>query len=641
MFHRILIANRGEIAVRIAHSARAMGLESIAVYSDADRGAPHIAACDRAVPIGGGTPAESYLDVGKLIDAARRGGAQAVHPGYGFLSERADFARAALEAGLVFIGPPAHVIEAMGDKARARRAMAAAGVPVLPGYDEEDQSDAALQAAAQRIGFPVMVKAAAGGGGRGMRLVRTTAELAGALAAARSEAGKAFGDARLILERALLAPRHIEVQVFGDTHGNLVHIGERDCSIQRRHQKLIEEAPAPGLTADQRARVHAAALSVARSVGYVGAGTVEFLFDGSAFYFMEMNTRLQVEHPVTEAVSGLDLVEWQVRVARGEALPRAQSEIFFAGHAIEARLCAEDAAHDFLPQSGRIEHWKLPGRVRVDHALSEGLTLSPFYDSMLAKIIAHGTTREAARARLHGALREAVLLGVPTNRAFLVRALAHPAFADARLSTAFIDEHFAAPQSRAPALDDATWALAAWLSVEPAVSLPAPWAGFSSGGDTDVPARLSHGGRTREARVRRARVGSVSVVLDGVEHAVRTQAQPVWRRCGDGVHLQRGEDDWLFRDCRLAARHAAAAHGGDGRVVAPMNGRVAALPARVGAAVARGDTLVVLEAMKMEHALPAPSPGVVSAVHVGLNDQVGPGRLLVEVAPGPLAGATA
>jgi geranyl-CoA carboxylase alpha subunit len=633
MFHRILIANRGEIAVRIAHSARAMGLESVAVYSDADRGAPHVAACDRAVPIGGSTPVESYLDVGKLIDAARRSSAQAVHPGYGFLSERGAFARAVLEAGLVFVGPPTLAIEAMGDKARARRAMAAAGVPVLPGYDEEDQSDAALQTAAQRIGFPVMVKAAAGGGGRGMRLVRTAAEMPASLTAARSEAANAFGDARLVLERALLAPRHIEVQVFGDTHGNLVHIGERDCSIQRRHQKLIEEAPAPDLSAEQRARVHAAALTVARSIDYVGAGTVEFLFDGTEFYFMEMNTRLQVEHPVTEAITGLDLVEWQLRVARGEPLPRAQSDIFFAGHAIEARLCAEDAAHDFLPQSGRIERWVLPGRVRVDHALREGLTLSPYYDSMLAKIIAHGTTREAARTRIHAALCEAVVLGVPTNRAFLARALAQPAFAAGTLTTAFIDEHFAAPRSRVPEPDDAAWALAAWLSVQPSTPVPTAWAGFSSGGSVDLPARLSHGGRTRDARVRYARAGSVSVVLDGVERPVDTQAQRLWARCGDGVHLQRGECDWLFRDCRLAARHATAAQGGDGRVVAPMNGRVAALPARVGEAVARGDTLVVLEAMKMEHALPAPAPGVVSAVHVAVNDQVGPGKLLVEVAP--------
>jgi geranyl-CoA carboxylase alpha subunit len=630
-FQRVLIANRGEIACRIARSARHLGLTTVAVYSDADRGAVHVSACDLAIPIGGHAPAESYLAIDKLLDAARQSGAQAVHPGYGFLSERAEFARAVLDAGFVFVGPSPAAIETMGDKALARRAMAAAGVPVLPGYDLDDQSDAALIVAARDIGFPVMVKAAAGGGGRGMRLVHRAADLPEALATARSEARKAFGDPRMILERGLLAPRHIEVQVLADAHGTVLHLGERDCSIQRRHQKIIEEAPAPGLPPSLRTRMCEAAVEVTRMAGYVNAGTVEFLVEGSEFFFMEMNTRLQVEHPVTEAVTGLDLVEWQLRVARGEPLPWRQEDIAIQGHAMEARLCAEDPAQDFLPQSGRIERWRPPAQVRVDHAVAEGMHLSPYYDSMLAKIVHHGATREQAREGLRNALQDTVLFGVTSNRAFLARLLDHPAFAAAALSTVFIAEHFPDAGARAPGPGEAAWALAAWLSVEPTARPPAHWVGFSSAGGSDLPARLAYASLERDARVRTTREGQVTVVLDETSHTIEP-ARPVHHhRAGTRIYLQTAEGDWTFEDRRLTARQVSGAGRGDGRVLSPMNGRVAQIPVVLGAHVAEGDTLIVLEAMKMEHALAARTPGTVTAVHVSVNEQVAPGKLLVEV----------
>jgi geranyl-CoA carboxylase alpha subunit len=628
-----LIANRGEIACRVARSAQRLGFATVAVYSDADRGAPHLSACDLALPIGGREAAESYLVIDKLLDAARRSGAQAVHPGYGFLSERAEFARAVLDAGLVFVGPPPAVIEAMGDKAQARRAMAAAGLPVLPGYDGDDQSDAALVAAAQDIGFPVMVKAAAGGGGRGMRLVHRAADLPAALAAARSEARKAFGDPRLILERALMAPRHVEVQVLADAHGAVLHLGERDCSIQRRHQKIIEEAPAPGLSASLRTRMCEAAVHAARAVGYRNAGSVEFLVDGGEFFFMEMNTRLQVEHPVTEAVTGLDLVEWQLRIARDEPLAWRQDDIVIQGHAIEARLCAEDPARDFLPQSGRIERWLPPAQARVDHAVVEGMHLSSHYDSLLAKIVLHGATREEAREALRNALQDTVLFGVASNRAFLARVLDHPAFAAAELSTNFIGEHFPEAATRARHPPESAWALASWLSVQPDRQPPAQWNGFSSAAFSDLPARLVYAGVEREARVRTSREGT-TVVLDGTSHPIEA-GQVHHHRAGTRIYLQTAEGDWTFEDRRLVARRAAGAGAGDGRVLSPMNGRVAQIPVAPGARVAQGETLIVLEAMKMEHALAARASGTVSAVHVSVNEQVAPGKLLVEVEPGP------
>ncbi|MCX7902469.1 MAG: ATP-grasp domain-containing protein, partial [Burkholderiaceae bacterium] len=446
MFDSLLIANRGEIAIRIARAARALGIRTIAVYSDPDRDAPHVHACDEAIAIGGARPADSYLRIDRLLEAARAAGAQAVHPGYGFLAESAAFAQAVQNAGLIFIGPPPAAIAAMGDKSAARQRAAALGVPVLPGYDGAAQDDATLAQQARRIGFPVMIKAAAGGGGRGMRLVRDEADFAAALAQARSEARAAFGDDRLLLERALSAPRHVEIQVFADTHGACLFLGERDCSVQRRHQKIVEEAPCPVLTPEVRRAMGEAAVRLARAIDYVGAGTVEFLYEDGAFYFMEMNTRLQVEHPVTEAVTGIDLVQWQLRVAAGEALPWTQQEVLArfeqGGHAIEVRLCAEEPAADFMPRTGTIVQFAPPPPpVRFDHALREGLAISPFYDSMLGKLIAHALTRAEAARALATALDRTVVFGVPTNRAYLARVLRTADFLAGRTSTAFVAQH--------------------------------------------------------------------------------------------------------------------------------------------------------------------------------------------------------
>ncbi|MBM3384407.1 MAG: ATP-grasp domain-containing protein, partial [Betaproteobacteria bacterium] len=423
-FKSLLIANRGEIALRILRTARRMGLRTIAVYSDADRDAPHVRAADEAVRIGGPAPRHSYLDIGAILRAE----GEAVHPGYGFLSENADFAEAVLKAGRTWVGPPPAAIRAMGDKANAKAIAARAGVPVLPTYDKDPA-------------FPVMIKALAGGGGRGMRLVRSKAELAAALKSARSEAGHAFGDERILLEKALLRPRHVEIQVFADGRGNCVHLGERDCSVQRRHQKLIEETPSPAVDAKLRAQMGMAAIAAAKAVGYVGAGTVEFLLEEGRFWFMEMNTRLQVEHPVTERVTGLDLVEWQLRVAAGEPLPARQQDIGFSGHAIEARLCAEDPARDLLPQAGTLTQWQPSSRVRVDHALAPGIEITPFYDSLVAKLIAHAPTRDEARAQLAAALEETVAAGVPTNKDFLAAVLRDRRFANGEATTDFLS-HF-------------------------------------------------------------------------------------------------------------------------------------------------------------------------------------------------------
>ncbi|HXM31652.1 MAG TPA: biotin carboxylase N-terminal domain-containing protein, partial [Xanthobacteraceae bacterium] len=414
-FGKILIANRGEIALRIVRTARAMGYRTVAVYSDADREMPYVAFADEAVPIGSAPAAESYLSIEKIIASAKRTAADAIHPGYGFLSENADFAEVCAGTGLVFIGPPAAAIRLMGNKAAAKRRMIEAGVPCVPGYDGKDQSDEAFARAAAKIGFPVMVKAAAGGGGRGMRLVAEAARLTEALRSARAEASKAFGSAELILEKALAFARHVEIQVFGDRHGNIVHLGERDCSIQRRHQKVIEEALCPALSPALRRAMGEAAVAASRAVGYVSAGTVEFLLTPeNEFYFLEMNTRLQVEHPVTEMITGRDLVEWQLRVAAGEALPLKQEAIAFHGHAIEARLCAEDPTRDFLPAAGKLLAWEVPSGtgIRVDHGLAPGVTVSPYYDSLLAKIVAYGATREEARRRLVAALNDTIALGI-------------------------------------------------------------------------------------------------------------------------------------------------------------------------------------------------------------------------------------
>ncbi len=496
---RILIANRGEIVVRVARTARRLGIATAAVYSDADVASPHRHACDDAVAIGGCAAADSYLRVDALLEAARIVGADAIHPGYGFLAEDAAFAEAVTAAGLTFIGPPAAAIAAMGDKARARQRMAAAGIPVVPGYDGQDQGEATFVAEAERIGYPVMVKAAAGGGGRGMRLVAVPADLPGALRAAASEAAKAFGNGRLILERAVVEPRHVEVQVLADAYGHVIHLGERDCSVQRRHQKIVEEAPSPAVDAALRARIGATAVAVARAIGYVGAGTVEFLLERNGdFHFMEMNTRLQVEHPVTELLTGLDLVELQIRVARGEPLPLQQADVALHGHAIEVRLCAESPADGFLPCSGPVIDWAAPPGVRCDHALAAGSAVPAWYDSMVAKLVAHAATREEALARLADALDRTVLLGLQTNREFLARVLRHPAFvAGGEVSTAFIGQHFAAPASRAGEPDARTWALAAWLSVAAApeaLATPPDWRHWTNGRALPMPWRLRAAG---------------------------------------------------------------------------------------------------------------------------------------------------
>jgi len=489
-FDSILIANRGEIVTRVARTARALGFKTVAVASDADRGAPHTQACDTVVAIGGERPADSYLRVDKLLQAALQAGAQAVHPGYGFLSESAAFAQAVIAAGLVWIGPPPAAMSAMADKARAKQRMAEAGVPVLPGYDGDDQSSETLRAAALRIGVPLMIKATAGGGGRGMRLVTDVSQLAAALASAAAEAQAAFGDARLLIERALLGPRHVEIQVFADAHGHVIHLGERDCSVQRRHQKIVEETPSPAVSPALRRRMGEVAVTAARAVGYVGAGTVEFLLDVDGperdnFWFMEMNTRLQVEHPLTELLVGVDLVEWQLRVAAGEPLPLTQDEALArfetGGHAIEVRLCAEDPAQNYLPQSGTLRHWQPPRGVRCDHALASGCVVSPFYDSMLAKLIAHAPSRGAAIHHLADALDRTVCLGLTTNRGFLARVLRHPAFAGGAVTTAFLAQQFADNAARGTDAASSLRALiaAANATLAPAAP-PALWAGWTS-----------------------------------------------------------------------------------------------------------------------------------------------------------------
>jgi geranyl-CoA carboxylase alpha subunit len=664
--NRLLIANRGEIAVRIARSARRLGIATIAVCSDADRSSPHVAACDEYVPIGGTLPSDSYLVIDKILAAARATGAQAIHPGYGFLSENSAFAAAVEDAGFVFVGPPAAAIEAMGDKARARQRMAAAGIPVVAGYDGDAQDEARLVAEAARIGFPVMVKAAAGGGGRGMRRVERTEDLPAALLSAASEATKAFGDGRLILERAVIEPRHVEIQVFADAHGHVVHLGERDCSVQRRHQKIVEEAPSPAVDPVLRERMGQAAVTVAREIGYVGAGTVEFLLDREGrFYFMEMNTRLQVEHPVTELVTGLDLVELQLRVARGEPLALAQEDIHLSGHAIEVRLCAEEPADDFLPRSGPVLDWRPEPLARCDHALATGMTVSPHYDSMLAKVIAHGATRAEALDRLALALERTALLGVPSNRAFLARVLRHPAFVEgATVSTAFIEHHFPQGADRSAVPDDPTWSLAAWLSLASAPEggrdspdgrewrnwsnarpLPAPWrlrwrapqaltehAEVERAGHV----RLAPGGATLE---RAGTAAPVSVAVTGTPVPPCTDGEAevdgvavAYRYAWDGatlwLHTRRG--DFAF-DClrRVPRRSAADLAAQADEVRAAINGRVLEVAVAAGAEVAAGQRLCTLEAMKMEHELRAPRSGRLSAVEVAAGQQVAPGQVLM------------
>jgi geranyl-CoA carboxylase alpha subunit len=618
----LLIANRGEIARRIMRTAERMGIRTVAVYSDTDRDALHVREADNAVRIGAAAPAESYLNIAAIIDAVRNAGADAVHPGYGFLAENADFAQAVFDAGLTWVGPPPSVIRKMGDKAEAKRIAREAGVPTIPGAEPDDQCNGGLAAAAKPLGFPLMIKAAAGGGGRGMRLVRTENELAAAFDAARSEAEHAFGNGRLLLERALTNARHIEVQIFADQHGNVLHLGERDCSVQRRHQKLIEESPSPAVAALLREQMGAAAVALAKAVNYVGAGTIEFLLDADRqFYFIEMNTRLQVEHPVTEAITRIDLVEWQLRVARAERFTRQQADILFHGHAIEARLCAED--QNFLPQAGRVALWQPAQGVRTDHALERGSEVSPHYDSMIAKVIAHGRTRDEARERLAHALDDTVAFGLATNKAFLAAVLRDEEFAAQGATTDFLGR-FSYP----PTTPDArTLGIAAML-----LARNAGYGEWTSWSNNPGRAMLTRFGEdevalTCERGAYRASVRGEHIVLDDDDRRVVHVIEP------GAVHLARAGQSYSLVNTTHAPPMRRASAASDGRLVAPMNGRVVAVHAKAGDTAEPGKALVVLEAMKMEHALSVPTAARVKAVHVAAGAQVGPGHLLVELEP--------
>jgi geranyl-CoA carboxylase alpha subunit len=611
----LLIANRGEIARRIMRTARRMGIRTVAVYSDADRDTPHVREADAAVRVGGAAPRESYLNIASIIEAAKRTGTDAVHPGYGFLAENADFAQGVLDAGLTWVGPPSAVIRQMGDKAEAKRIAREAGLPTVAGGEPTAEI-------ANTIGYPLMIKAVAGGGGRGMRLVRDAAHLDAALASARSEAENAFRDGRLMLERAIERARHIEVQVFADAHGNVIHLGERDCSVQRRHQKLIEESPSPAVDAALREKLGVAAVTLARAVNYVGAGTIEFLLDaGKQFYFMEMNTRLQVEHPVSEAITGFDLVEWQLRVARGECFTRQQADIRFHGHAIEARLCAED--ENFLPQSGCIAVWRPAEGVRTDHAIESGADIPPHYDSMIAKVIAHGRTRDETRERLARALDDTVALGVPTNKAFLAAVLRDAEFAASGATTDFLSR-FSCPLAKP---DAHTLGVAAMLLARGAGY--GEWTSWSNNPARAMLVRFAEDdiALSCERGAYRARVRGEDIALDEEDERVVFAIEP------DAVLLARGGESWRLEVTTHAPPARRASGPSDGRLVAPMNGRVVAVNAKAGATTEAGHALVVLEAMKMEHALSLPAPARVKAVHVVAGAQVSPGQLLVELEP--------
>jgi len=664
MFKKILIANRGEIACRVAATARRLGVRTVAVYSDADANARHVRACDEAVHIGAAAPRESYLRWERILDAARATGAQAIHPGYGFLSENDAFAQACVDAGLVFIGPPASAIAAMGSKSAAKTLMEQAGVPLVPGYHGQDNDPALLAKEAARIGYPVLIKASAGGGGKGMRRVDKAQDFAAALASCQREAKASFGDDHVLVERYVTRPRHIEFQVFADTHGHCVYLFERDCSVQRRHQKVLEEAPAPGISEARRRQMGQAAVAAAQAVGYVGAGTVEFvaeeLDDGDIrAYFMEMNTRLQVEHPVTEAITGHDLVEWQLRVAAGQPLPLTQEQLSMRGHAIEARICAENPDANFLPATGTLRVARWPEHVsfvrsdeqpRIDRGFDEGDAISPHYDSMIAKLIVWGGDRAQALARLDAALAQTHIVGLATNVAFLRRVVATQAFATADLDTALIERERAALFDYAPlALEcAAAGVIARELANEAALQDRDPWSrrdGWRLFGGATRRFDLDIGGQRHTATLHRAHDGTHTLALGdrtwpfaarvlGADRHDVTLGERRWVLAvyaeGERVTVFAPEGTLVLQEVDALA-HAAEAASPGGRLTAPMPGKVVALLAKAGDAVKAGQPLAVMEAMKMEHTIAAPRDGTVAELLYGVGDQVAEGAELLRL----------
>ncbi|RYY80490.1 MAG: acetyl/propionyl/methylcrotonyl-CoA carboxylase subunit alpha [Moraxellaceae bacterium] len=654
-FSKVLVANRGEIAVRVMRSAKALGYKTVAVYSEADANALHVQYADEAVCIGAPKVSESYLKVDNILNAAKLTGADAIHPGYGFLSENADFAQACEQAGITFIGPTPDAIELMGSKRLSKIAMIEAGVPCIPGYEGGEQGLEYLTAQGKKIGFPLMVKASAGGGGRGMRLVEAESELAAALSTARSEAENAFGSGELILERAVIAPRHVEVQVFGDTHGNVVYLFERDCSIQRRHQKVVEEAPCPVMTEDLRVRMGEAAVAAAKSCNYVGAGTVEFLLDSDGnFYFLEMNTRLQVEHPVTELITGLDLVEWQLRVANGETLPLQQDELQLNGHAVEVRLYAEDPSQDFLPQTGSVLLWQPAGfdgelpNVRIDHGMTQQGVVSPYYDPMIAKVIAYGKTRVDAVRLLARAVEESVLLGVNSNKQFLVNLLRHPELVAGHTNTAFIAEHFSDDVSLHPAkVDFESLAIAVALFAQPKQQAAVSTEPASQWHNTIEVARslkLQVGEQIHSLKLQDQQNGlqlqwnddaaTIQVLektanqLTYVWHGVRRGVAFVQQ--GDTLYLDRGNGNLMIQDATYAAPATADA-AGDGQIRAPMDGAIVNVLVNVGDQVSKGQTLLILEAMKIQQQIKADVDGMVAEITGQVGQQVKKRQVLLKI----------
>jgi 3-methylcrotonyl-CoA carboxylase alpha subunit len=645
MFTSVLIANRGEIACRIARTARRLGLRTIAVYSEADADALHVRACDEAHPIGPASAQQSYLSVPNILAVARRAGAECIHPGYGFLAERAEFAEACAAAGIAFVGPPPAAIRAMGLKDGAKALMAKAGVPVVPGYHGERQEPKFLKEKAYEIGYPVLIKAIAGGGGKGMRRVERHADFDAELAGAIREATAAFGDGRVLIEKYITTPRHIEIQVFADTQGHIIHLGERDCSLQRRHQKVIEEAPAPGMTTELRDVIGRAAVAAARAVGYVGAGTVEFIADGSSglkadrFWFMEMNTRLQVEHPVTEAVTGLDLVEWQFRVAAGEPLRLGQDGVRLAGHAVEARIYAEDPAHGFLPSTGRLLALQFPSHegIRIDSGVAAGDVVSPFYDPMIAKMIAHAATRAAALDRLAAALDATIVAGPRSNVAFLADLARAGEFRDGRFDTGLIDRRLAAHPAGGEGIDRAAVARgvarlvereAARIAARRAPDQPgSPWDlddAFQLSGARTLSVSVHADGKELVATVRHGAAG-LDVEVDGM----RAASDAVAIDAAAAVHVVRHGRQTIVRpkDADIDIEHL----DGDGVVRAPMHGKLLAMLVEAGATVHKGQRVAIVEAMKMEHALLAPIAGVVRAVRGQAGSQVAEGAEVVVI----------